>query len=158
MHLPLVRYKSGSFIIALTHFLRGLGNCNRGSVAIQFSLMAPVMLTMLFGTIELGRLGFTQMALQHAAEEATRFAIVREGEITPTDIEEFAASRLTGVLNRETAVITATAPIDPVTGTSLISVEVNYDFEFILPFLPQGQVALVGDSSGFIAFPPTLPN
>lgn len=138
--------------------LSGLRRCRRGSIAVQFGLMAPVMMTIIFGTIELGRLGFTQVALQHAAEEATRYAIVREGQTTPEEIEAFAASRLTGVLNRETAVITATAPIDPVTGTSLISVQVNYLYEFILPFIPPGEMNLIGDSSGFIAFPPTLVN
>lgn len=132
--------------------------CRRGSVAVQFALMVPIMLTTLFGTIELGRLGFTQMALQHAAEEATRFAIVREGQITTDDIESFAATKLTGVLDRETAVITATAPLDPVTGTSLISVQVSYAYRFILPFLPTDSVNLTGNSRGFIAFPPTLPN
>jgi len=135
-----------------------LFRADSGSVAVQFGLMLPVMFTMLFGIMEMGRLGFTQMALQHAAEEATRYAIVREGQITPSEIEDFAATKLTGVLNRDTAVITATAPIDPVTGTSLISVAVNYRFEFILPFIPPGSMDLIGDSSGFIAFPPVLPN
>lgn len=138
--------------------IRRLLGAENGSVAVQFGLMLPVMFTMLFGVMEMGRLGFTQMALQHAAEEATRYAIVREGQITPSEIEDFAATKLTGVLNRDTAVITATAPIDPVTGTSLISVAVNYRFEFILPFIPPGSMDLIGDSSGFIAFPPVLPN
>lgn len=134
------------------------GKSEKGAVLVQFGLGLPVFFTLIFGTIELGRLGFTQATLQHAAEEATRFAIVREGQITPEQIESFASEQLTGVINRNTAVITATAPIDPVTGTSLISVSVNYTYEFILPFLPAESIQLTGNSSGFIAFPPNLVN
>ena len=130
----------------------------RGALSVEFALGIPIILSTVFGTVELGRLGFTQAALQHAAEEATRYAIVREGQITPTDIEEYAATKLTGVFDREAAVITAAAPIDPVTGTSLLSVQVNYQYQFLLPFLPQEGMQLSGNSSGFIAFAPTLTN
>lgn len=126
----------------------------RGVLSVEFALAVPIILTTVFGAIEFGRLGFTKAALQHAAEEATRFAIVREGQVTPAEIEAFAASKLTGVFDREAAVITAAAPIDPVTGTSLLSVQVNYQYEYILPFLPQEGIELSGSSSGFIAFPP----
>lgn len=138
--------------------LSGFLRAERGAVLVQFGLSLPIFFALLFGTVELGRLGFTQATLQHAAEEATRFAIVREGQITPEEIESFASSLLTGVIDRNTAVITATAPIDPVTGTSLISVSVNYTYEFILPFLPADSMELSGNSSGFIAFPPNLVN
>lgn len=130
----------------------------RGALSVEFALGIPIILSTIFGTVELGRLGFTQAALQHAAEEATRFAIVREGQVTPSDIEDYAATKLTGVFDREAAVITAAAPIDPVTGTSLLSVQVNYQYQFLLPFLPQEGIQLSGDSSGFIAFAPTLTN
>jgi Flp pilus assembly protein TadG len=130
----------------------------RGALSVEFALGVPIILSTIFGTVELGRLGYTQAALQHAAEEATRFAIVRDGEITPTEIEDFAATKLTGVFEREAAVITAAAPIDPVTGTSLLSVEVSYQYQFLLPFLPQEGIELSGSSSGFIAFPPNLTN
>ena len=141
--------------------IKSLGETLRnrsGALSVEFALGVPIILTAVFGTIEMDRIGFTQAALQHAAEEATRFAIVREGEVTPTDIEEFAATKLTGVFDREAAVITAAAPIDPVTGTSLLSVQVNYQYQFILPFMPAEGIQMTGSSSGFIAFPPTLTN
>ena len=138
--------------------LRNVALETRGALSVEFGLAVPIILSTVFGTVELGRLGFSQAALQHAAEEATRYAIVREGQITPEEIETYAASKLTGVFDREAAVITAAAPIDPVTGTSLLSVQVNYQYQFLLPFLPHEGVQLSGNSSGFIAFPPTLAN
>ena len=73
----------------------------RGSAAVSFGFGIPVVLSAIFGTIELGRLGFTQAALQYAAEEATRYAIVRTGQVTTQDIETYAASKLDGVFDRE---------------------------------------------------------
>ena len=150
--------KIGGRLAFLADFLRKFRHETRGAIAVEFALTVPIMLSALFAAIEFGRLGFTQAALQHAAEEATRFAIVRQGQVTQQEIEDFAATQLTGVFNREATVITAAAPIDPATGTSLLSVEVSYQHQFLLPFLPQEGIPLKGDSSGFIAFLPILPN
>ena len=141
---------------SILQMLRSAGRDKKGSVVAQFALGLPVALSAIFGTVELGRLGFTQAALSYAASEATRYAIVRDG-VTTEEIEAYAASKLTGVFNREVAVITAQAPIDPVTGTSLISVEVSYQYQFVLPFMPTEGIAMAGVSSGFLAFPPSQP-
>lgn len=141
----------------LAHSATSLGGMlrdNGGSFAISFAISVPLVLTAIFGTIELGRLGFSKAALQFAAEEATRYAIVREGQVTPEEIEAYASSKLTGVFDRGTAVIAVLTPADPVTGTSLLSVQVTYQYEFLLPFLPQSGIQLAGNSSGFIAFAP----
>ena len=135
-------------------FLGRLLRANGGAYALHFALALPVMLTAIFGAIELGRLGFSKAALQFAAEEATRYAIVREGQVTSEEIEAFAASKLTGVFDRSTAVIAAVAPPDEITGTSRLSVQVTYQYEFLMPFLPHDGIELVGNSSGFIAFAP----
>jgi Flp pilus assembly protein TadG len=160
MNTNVARFKIGirDWLASQTDCLCRLARDRKGALAVEFALGIPIALSAIFGTVELGRLGFTQAALQHAAEEATRYAIVREGQITSTDIEAFAASTLTGVFDHETAVVTASSPIDPVTGTSLLSVQVNYQYQFILPFLPTEGIQLSGTSSGFIAFPPTLTN
>ena len=128
----------------------------RGSMAVSFAIGLPTLLVAVFGAIEFGRFGFTQAALEYAAAETTRYAIVRSGEVTTTELETYATSKLGGVFDKGLAVITATAPIDPITGTSLISVQVNYEFDFFLPFLSQGGITMSGASTGFLAFPPTL--
>ena len=133
---------------------RRLADDDSGSFIIHFGFSLPIVLSALFATIELGRLGFSQAALQYAAEEATRYAIVREGQVTTQEIEQFAATKLTGVFDRQTAVIAATSPLDPLTGTSKVSVQVSYQYQFLMPFLPESGINLTGSSSGFIAFAP----
>ncbi len=143
----------GQRIRGRRRFLRDL----RGSMAVSFAIGLPTLLTAVFGAIEFGRFGFTQAALEYAAAEATRYAIVRDGEVKTAEIEAYAASKLDGVFDHGLAVITAAAPIDPVTGTSLLSVQVNYQFEFFLPFLPDGGITMSGTSTGFLAFLPSQP-
>jgi Flp pilus assembly protein TadG len=51
---------------------------NSGAALIESALVLPVLFAVLFGTIECGRLMWTQLALNYAVEEAARCA-----EVTP---------------------------------------------------------------------------
>ena len=50
--------------------------------------------------------------------------------------------------------IVVTGPVDPTDNTRAISIEVSYNFEFLLPYLPDGIIELVGRSRGFLIPPP----
>jgi len=55
-------------------------NCG-GSAVIEFALLAPVFLMLLFGSIEFGRLLWTQQALQQVAIAGARCMAVAQGAI-----------------------------------------------------------------------------
>lgn len=122
-----------------------------GVAAVEFALLAPVFFAALLGVMELGRIVFTVAALHHAAEEGTRYAIVNMGTATDEMIHAHASSGLAGVVDGKTAVITSTAPVDAVTGSKIVSVRVQLDyqpwFDFLVPVF-----TLAGESKGFIAF------
>lgn len=65
-------------ISTYTHMKRFIRD-QRGSTAIEFALVAPALFTLLYGSIEFGRLMWTQSALNFAVEEAARCA-----SVTPT--------------------------------------------------------------------------
>ena len=46
-----------------------------GSSMVEFALVATLFFTLMFGIIDLGRLFFAQMTLQHALRQAGRFAV-----------------------------------------------------------------------------------
>lgn len=125
---------------------------DEGASAVEFGLLFPLMLTAVLGIAEMGRLSYTQAALFFAAQEATRFAIVREGQVSDSEIQAFASQRLIS-LNQGLAVVTATSPVSAVTGTSLITVQVSYPFRFMLPLVSIDTITLTAQSSGFYAFP-----
>ncbi|MDD2391155.1 MAG: TadE/TadG family type IV pilus assembly protein [Desulfobacterales bacterium] len=49
--------------------------CN-GATAVEFALVLPVFLTLIFGIIDFGRYFFVQHSIQYATSEGTRLALV----------------------------------------------------------------------------------
>lgn len=131
---------------------KGFARNERGAAAVELALTLPLFLAAVFGVIEVGRLIYTQAALSYAAEEATRYAVVNEGSVTTTEIEAYAAARLIGVIDSDTAVFSAAAPLDVVSNTSLFTVTVSYPYDFMLPYVADGAITLSASSTGFLAF------
>lgn len=131
---------------------RRLKKDERGVAAVETAFTFPLMLLLLFGIFEIGRLVYTQAALNFAAEEATRFAVVREGTVTTAEVEAYASSRLLAMVDSTAAVFTASAPVDPVTNTSIFTVQVDYPYSFMVPMISNNSITLTASSTGFLAF------
>lgn len=132
---------------------RRLAGDQCGITAVEFALVAPAFFSLLFGVIELGRIAYTQGVVSFAAEEATRYAIVNYN-ITENEVRDLTEDCLLGINRDRIDAIVVTGPVDPVDNTRTISVEVSYNFEFLLPFLPKDDVAITGTSRGFLIPPP----
>ena len=52
----------------------------RGQDLVEFAIILPILAVMIFGIIDLGRAAYYFSALQNAAREGARFAIVHPGE------------------------------------------------------------------------------
>ncbi|MEO3430564.1 TadE family protein [Pelagibius sp. CAU 1746] len=124
-----------------------------GITAVEFALMAPVFLTLFFGVIELGRAAYTQGVVTFAAEEATRYAVVNYS-ISEEEVRDLTEDCLLGVKRSRINAIVVTGPVNPADNTRTISVEVSYNFEFLMPFLPDDTVTISGNSRGFLIPPP----
>lgn len=133
--------------------LRRLAEDRSGVSAVEFAFLAPVLLGLMFGVIELGRIAYTQGVVSFAAEEATRYAVVNYN-ISEEEVRDLTEDCLLGVDRDRINAIVVTGPIDPVDNTRTISVDVSYSFEFLLPFLPQDTIAISGNSRGFLIPPP----
>jgi Flp pilus assembly protein TadG len=51
---------------------------NRGATAVEFAFIGPALILLLFGTIEGGRMLWTQNTLQYVVEQAARCAVVNQ--------------------------------------------------------------------------------
>ena len=79
----------------------------RGAVAVEFALIVPVLLTLLFGGIEYGRVYSQLEVLESAAREGARQAATRHPELVASTVTSAAAPyTLTGT---PTASTTCTA-------------------------------------------------
>lgn len=77
-------------------------DCRSGSAAIQFAIVAPVLLLFLFGIIETGLIFFAQSSLQNAADDTAR--MVRTGQvqanaITKAQYISTVCSEMTGLIS-----------------------------------------------------------
>ena len=142
--------------MAIADVTKKLGASRQGTAAVEFGLVLPLVLVAILGAIEGGRLIYTQSALHFAAQEATRYAVVREGQVTNEQISNYTAGRLMG-LKSGLAVVTVESPVDPEVNTSRYTVEVSYDFTPLVPYTGNDPIQLSARSSGFIAFAPQSP-
>ena len=135
---------------------RFLGNA-RGTAAIEFAFVAPVLFVLTIGTIDVGRLVWSASMLHHMARETTRYASVRgtgaNNPVSSSDVEAYVKNRLIGIAGNEvtvasTCVITTAPPPCPTGDT--VQVQLDYTYTFLLgkavgldPLTLQGESSMV---------------
>ena len=137
---------------ALLPFLRR----SEGNMAVEFAIVAPTLVLFLFGLIEFSRYAYTQSALNFAAEEATRFAVVRGGEVTNTEILDVVRDNLL-LLDSGLAAVCVLSPTNAITQTSTVSISIAYSYQPIIPLVADG-FTISGVSEGHISFSPIDPD
>ena len=119
----------------------------RGSSAVEFAFVAPVLLLLMLGIVDFGRLLWMTSTVEHAATAGARYAGVRGqgnyGSLTPTELAAEIAGivrgRATGIASSDlTVAITwrdaggnVLPPPDNVAGGT-VTVTATYNFQFIL--------------------------
>ena len=104
-----------------------------GAVAVEFALVLPILIVLVFGIIEFGFALYNKEVITNASREAARAGIVQAPKLTDTDIQNVAKDYLAAAGWDKTK-----ADID-VTGAggsfpSSLTVTVNYPYSFsVLP-------------------------
>jgi Flp pilus assembly protein TadG len=126
-------------MIGRLHALRRFLREKRGTAAIEFAFVAPVLFGLTIGTIDIGRLVWSASMLHHMAREATRYASVRGSDannpVNAADIDTFVANRLIGVPSNDvtvTSLCVATAAAPPCGTGDTIEVQLDYTYSFLL--------------------------
>jgi Flp pilus assembly protein TadG len=99
---------------------------DRGSVAVEFALLLPVLLLIIFGTIDFGRAINAQITLTEAAREGARLASFGDSSSVVTARVDTAASALPSV-----PVVTVTTCTAGSTADGVVSI--TYPFTFVTP-------------------------
>jgi Flp pilus assembly protein TadG len=114
----------------------GNGARDRGAAAVEFALLLPMLLLLMFGLIDLGRALNAQITLTQAAREGVRLAALSEANVVSRT--QAAATGLSGVTVTVTACAAGAGP------SSDATVEVSYPFTFVTPLAAVSK--LVGGS------------
>jgi Flp pilus assembly protein TadG len=102
---------------------------DRGSVAVEFALLLPVLLLLIFGVIDFGRAINAQITLTQAAREGARLASLGYSTSAVTTRAQTAATGLSPV---PTVTVMSACPTGAGTGVDAV-VKVSYTFTFVTP-------------------------
>lgn len=98
----------------------------QGAAAVEFALLAPVLIMLLFGIMEFGRAYNTQLTLTNAAREGVRVMAIDNNKATARTATKAAASSLYPALQDSNIVFLASDGTDSCSATKQITVTVNY--------------------------------
>ncbi len=145
--------------------LNGRGRRQRGSTIVEQAIILPLLLGLFFGVIDMGRAMYSYSFVSYIAREATRWASVRStplnsGPITNAEVTNFVKSATGAALDPANITVT-TVWMAPPNGSPactanpdkpgcVVQVTVNYNFKFVLPFLPAGAVPMSSKSQMII--------
>ncbi|HUB95565.1 MAG TPA: TadE family protein [Stellaceae bacterium] len=131
--------------------IRHIGRRQDGVTMIEFALLLPFFIVLLFGIIEFAQAVFVQAALQHAVTESARcYSLFQATDSlgsanTPPDCSTMQNVR--AVASQQAYGLSIAASIfTPTTQTGYACVSASYPMSFGVPFLPRYALTLAADS------------
>jgi Flp pilus assembly protein TadG len=108
---------------------------DRGSVAVEFALVLPILATLLIGVIEFGNAYGAQLTITNAAREAARAMAVQNSPTVAKGAAVTAASALT-----RPSLTTSQVTVSPAACTAggTATVTISYPFVFLTGFFGHG--------------------
>ena len=119
----------------------------KGTGLVEFAIILPVLLMLVFGIIEFGLLLFNRQIITNASREGARAGIVQSPKLTGPEIQTIVDNYCT---NRLVTFGTPVNPVTTVTGagggfSSDLTVQVQYTYTFLV--LPNFMSGLLGNIS-----------
>lgn len=126
----------------------------KGQTYVEFAFTASVLLVLIFALINFSLALYAYNFVSYAAREGTRFAAVH-GSSNPspadtTDITNLITTEAYG-LNAQNLKVTTTWSPDNQPG-STVAVQVQYTFNFMMPFVKLAPVNLTSNSQMMISY------
>ncbi|HLY02489.1 MAG TPA: TadE/TadG family type IV pilus assembly protein [Candidatus Cybelea sp.] len=142
------------------------GVAHRGSTLPETVIVMSVLLALMFGIVDFGRAMYTYSFVAQLARQGARWAIVRGSDCSlldhcnaqSSDVQTYVQSLNYGAAVSSKIAVTATWP-GTVNGTSctsvhapgcVVSVNVQYPFTFLLPWVQQGNVWNLSSTSQMV--------
>jgi Flp pilus assembly protein TadG len=122
--------------------LRALGRSAEGAAILEFGIIAPVFILILFGVVEFGRLHWVRNSIEYAAEQTARWAIVNTAA-TDSQLKAHALEQFDGIAAGKAVVL---IDRDSANGLNFLTVTVTCDFEFLVDFVGLGTLPLRGET------------
>ncbi len=108
----------------------------RGSVAVEFALLLPVFMMLLFGAMEFGMLMYGREVVTNASREGARAGIIqRVPTVTGGEMTTIATNYLTGTGISAADVVYSVPSSGGPTGNP-VTLAATYNYRWLFPFIP----------------------
>ncbi len=112
---------------------RRFASAKSGATAVEFALVAPLLMTMIGGVLALGAAYYEGATIQWALERSLRSAMIH-ADLTAADIEELMADDLALIGSPDVAF---DYQIDESGAVPVAIVSAEYDVPLEIPFIPE---------------------
>jgi Flp pilus assembly protein TadG len=116
-------------------------DAGRGQALVEFALVVPIFLLLVFGLVDLGRAIYVNNAMAEAARDGARWGSVQARSATPAGLDSIAsevAARMTAVPDPTIEVsCVATLPALGCRTNDTLVVEIRTELDMISPFIGQ---------------------
>ncbi|MEY3787214.1 MAG: hypothetical protein RLZ75_1421 [Pseudomonadota bacterium] len=116
-----------------------LKRTQEGASTVEFAMIVPFLLVMLFGIMEFGLILYDKAVITNASREAARSGIVyKNPRLTNTEIKTVAVTYARNYLMSSSSVklsssdVTVSSPTPIISGTSSLTVVVTYPYTFFV--------------------------
>jgi len=141
-----------------------LSRDEHGSTLVEFALLAPAFLVMLFGVFQVGLLYQNYNAVRSLSSEAARYVMVeyqKNNDLTPQEIENAVFSMGQGgqfLLDDERLNVTVTTPTSRIVDVKEIGIQIDYDAPNFLGFARIKPLAISYERPVFVVDPAPAPS
>ena len=110
--------------LAARHRLFRLCRDQRGAVAVEFAMIAPIFFGLLVGIIDVGRYMWTLNTIQYAIDQGVRAGVVQQ--LSTDDVTDLVKTSLTGL-------DASAIDVDVTDEAASLSVAAETDYAFLFP-------------------------
>ena len=114
--------------------LKRFRDTERGQALVEFTMILPIFLMLLFGLVEFGRGFYTWLLVTNAAREGARIAAVQSDSATIDDriYDSFCSSYPSSCSIDPAALAIAKTNVQGPRGEAVV-IELTYDFDYVTP-------------------------
>jgi Flp pilus assembly protein TadG len=126
-----------------TAYLSRVVQDRRGTSIIEFAIVGPVLLTLLLGAIDVGRMFYVRQGLEYATEQAARYYMLNPTSASSA-VTTYLQGQMPGGMGSSVSVsYTDTTSCNSISTVTCTMISATYTFNFVAGYLGLGSKALL---------------
>ena len=121
---------------------RGPIGDQRGGALVEYALTAPLLFTLLLGSVDMGRMFYVRQGLEYATEQAARYYMLNP-TIGSSSVTTYLQGQMPGGMGSSVTVsYTDTSNCNSMSSVTCTKIQASYSFTFIASYLGLGTKTL----------------